>query len=276
MIRYHASWILPIAEPPIRDGWIVTDRGRIVAYGAYGAVTRRAASHAESQRGRSRRGGRPSWPRQRAHASRVVLSARRDPAGVRVRDLDPWRDGRAAAAAVPDRSAHPRGHGSGDCGLDGIRHRRSSATSATRWCRLRRLRAARSRRSCSSRCWASTSRDADAARRARLPRNRSARLHRSRSHQPGRACAVLGRAAGVSRDPQGHRSRSVRAVQRASVGIGRGSGVHPHRRRPLAPVAGGGRVLECRVDSRRASARCSFWTTAAFSMHACWPFMACR
>ena len=47
MIRYHASWILPIAEPPIRDGWIVTDGGRIVAYGAYGAVTRRAASHAE-------------------------------------------------------------------------------------------------------------------------------------------------------------------------------------------------------------------------------------
>ena len=48
MIRYHASWILPIAEPPIRDGWIVTDRGRIVAYGPYGAVTRRAPSHAES------------------------------------------------------------------------------------------------------------------------------------------------------------------------------------------------------------------------------------
>jgi len=48
VIRYHASWILPIAEPPIRDGWIVTDGNRIVAYGAYGAVTRRAASHAES------------------------------------------------------------------------------------------------------------------------------------------------------------------------------------------------------------------------------------
>jgi aminodeoxyfutalosine deaminase len=48
LIRYHASWILPIAEPPIRDGWIVTDRGTIVAYGAYGAVTRRAASHAET------------------------------------------------------------------------------------------------------------------------------------------------------------------------------------------------------------------------------------
>ena len=48
MVRYHASWVLPIVEPPIRDGWIVADRGRIVAYGAYGAVTRRAAAHAES------------------------------------------------------------------------------------------------------------------------------------------------------------------------------------------------------------------------------------
>ncbi len=48
MIRYHASWILPIVEPPIRDGWMVADRGRIVAYGAYGVVTRRAASHAET------------------------------------------------------------------------------------------------------------------------------------------------------------------------------------------------------------------------------------
>ena len=48
MIRYHASWILPIVEPPIRDGWVVTDHGRIVAYGPYGSVTRRAASHAES------------------------------------------------------------------------------------------------------------------------------------------------------------------------------------------------------------------------------------
>ena len=48
MIRYHASWVLPIAEPPIRDGWIVTDRGRIVAYGRYGAVTPNVAAHDES------------------------------------------------------------------------------------------------------------------------------------------------------------------------------------------------------------------------------------
>ena len=42
MIRYHAAWILPIVEPPIRDGWVAVDRGRIVAYGAYGGVARRA------------------------------------------------------------------------------------------------------------------------------------------------------------------------------------------------------------------------------------------
>ena len=33
MIRYHASWVLPICEPPTSDGWIVVDRGRIVALG---------------------------------------------------------------------------------------------------------------------------------------------------------------------------------------------------------------------------------------------------
>ncbi|MDE3154345.1 MAG: amidohydrolase family protein [Acidobacteriota bacterium] len=33
MIKYRASWILPIADPPLRDGWVVTDRGRIVACG---------------------------------------------------------------------------------------------------------------------------------------------------------------------------------------------------------------------------------------------------
>src|SRR4051812_28705194 len=36
MIRYHASWLLPISEPPIRDGWLAVDRGRVVAFGAAG------------------------------------------------------------------------------------------------------------------------------------------------------------------------------------------------------------------------------------------------
>ena len=33
MIRYHASWIVPINEPPIRDGWVAVDRGLVVARG---------------------------------------------------------------------------------------------------------------------------------------------------------------------------------------------------------------------------------------------------
>jgi aminodeoxyfutalosine deaminase len=41
VIRYHAAWIVPIAEPAIRDGWVAVDRGRIVAYGAPGPSGRR-------------------------------------------------------------------------------------------------------------------------------------------------------------------------------------------------------------------------------------------
>jgi aminodeoxyfutalosine deaminase len=36
LIRYHASWILPISGPPVRDGWVVVDRDRLVAYGPAG------------------------------------------------------------------------------------------------------------------------------------------------------------------------------------------------------------------------------------------------
>ena len=36
MVRYHARWILPISEPPIRDGWLAVDRGRVAALGAAG------------------------------------------------------------------------------------------------------------------------------------------------------------------------------------------------------------------------------------------------
>ena len=33
MIRYRARWLVPICEPPIRDGWVTVDGGRIVALG---------------------------------------------------------------------------------------------------------------------------------------------------------------------------------------------------------------------------------------------------
>jgi cytosine/adenosine deaminase-related metal-dependent hydrolase len=33
LIRYHASWVVPISGPPIRDAWIAVDRGRVVALG---------------------------------------------------------------------------------------------------------------------------------------------------------------------------------------------------------------------------------------------------
>ncbi len=33
MPRFRAAWVLPIASPPIRDGWVTVDRGRIVACG---------------------------------------------------------------------------------------------------------------------------------------------------------------------------------------------------------------------------------------------------
>jgi cytosine/adenosine deaminase-related metal-dependent hydrolase len=40
LIRYHASWILPINQPPIRDGWIAVRGGRIVAVGRADRVPR--------------------------------------------------------------------------------------------------------------------------------------------------------------------------------------------------------------------------------------------
>ena len=30
MIHYHAAWVVPIVEPPVPDGWVTVDRGRIV------------------------------------------------------------------------------------------------------------------------------------------------------------------------------------------------------------------------------------------------------
>ncbi len=33
MPQYRAAWLLPVSQPPIRDAWLRTDRGRIIAFG---------------------------------------------------------------------------------------------------------------------------------------------------------------------------------------------------------------------------------------------------
>ena len=33
MTRDHAAWVVPIDGRPVRDGWVIVDRGRIVATG---------------------------------------------------------------------------------------------------------------------------------------------------------------------------------------------------------------------------------------------------
>lgn len=43
MIRYQASWILPISGPPIKDGWVAVEDGRIAAYGESDSITGRGA-----------------------------------------------------------------------------------------------------------------------------------------------------------------------------------------------------------------------------------------
>jgi aminodeoxyfutalosine deaminase len=42
MTHYRAAWILPIADAPIRDGWIAIDRGRVAALGARASAGDRA------------------------------------------------------------------------------------------------------------------------------------------------------------------------------------------------------------------------------------------
>ena len=48
MIGYTASWVLPISEPPIRQGWVAVDGGRIVARGT---AVERPAGVSWSERG---------------------------------------------------------------------------------------------------------------------------------------------------------------------------------------------------------------------------------
>ncbi|HEY7170103.1 MAG TPA: amidohydrolase family protein [Vicinamibacterales bacterium] len=50
MIRYHAAWVLPIAAPPLRDGWVVVDGGRVVAVGGARHDPAEAGSHRDDRR----------------------------------------------------------------------------------------------------------------------------------------------------------------------------------------------------------------------------------
>ena len=45
MIRCHASWVLPIGAPPLRDAWVAIDGDRIVAFGS-NAQAGQSADHA--------------------------------------------------------------------------------------------------------------------------------------------------------------------------------------------------------------------------------------
>ena len=44
MMQFRASWVVPVAEPPLRDGWVRVDRGRVVALGSHRETGGGAAS----------------------------------------------------------------------------------------------------------------------------------------------------------------------------------------------------------------------------------------
>jgi cytosine/adenosine deaminase-related metal-dependent hydrolase len=52
MITLRARWVLPIASPPIDEGWVAIDGGRIVAVGAERRLSSRPASRADVDLGR--------------------------------------------------------------------------------------------------------------------------------------------------------------------------------------------------------------------------------
>ena len=112
--------------------------------------------------------------------------------------------------------------------------RRSSATSATRWSRSSRWRAARSRRRV-LRADSLHRRGCRAGRRARRPVRLDALAATDvvrvglAAHAPYSVAPLVFRAIRAAA-----MARSVRAVQRAPVRVGRGSRVHQHRRRPVA------------------------------------------
>ena len=132
LIRYHAAWMLPIGGPPIRDGWVAVDGGRIVALGADGPA-RRWRDGARERRSRRRRRSCPGSSTRTPISSCRTCAIEVPPASQFV-DVDPRRDG-GAARSVPIRAR--RRFSTRVDARDRAKRcaaaRRSSATSATRW-----------------------------------------------------------------------------------------------------------------------------------------------
>ena len=52
-LLHHAAWVLPIAGPPIRDGWVAVERGEILDLGSGRGITNQEITNQKSPSGRS-------------------------------------------------------------------------------------------------------------------------------------------------------------------------------------------------------------------------------
>ena len=271
MIRYHAAWILPIGEPPIRDGWLAVDRGRVVALGSAG---RRVLADGAREVDLGDVAILPGLVNAHTHLElsylrdevppasefvtwiRGVMAARRqrpDPKGAEILDAVD----RALVEAV----------GSGTALVGDISNTLVTFAPLTRsplagvvFYELIRFNAPDP---------AGLVEQASRAIDALAPTDRvRASLA---AHAPYSVAPLVFRAMRRAID-----RRSVRAVQRPSVRVGGGGRVHPDRPGSVARAARGARRLGSRVDAAGRLARCSFSTRAAFSTHACSPSTASR
>ena len=244
VIVYRAAWVLPIAAPPLRDGWVA--RRATAASSACGgpAIRRRAGGRA------------------------AISGERRDPAGLVNAHTHlelSWMRGRVPPARRFDRlGARAAGAAAGGSRIRraeleadratrsarrGRRARRSSATSPTRWSRVRLLRDSELSARCSASCSGSaltdprrrSSPDAQAAastaspRSARLRRRAWCRTRRTRcrrrcsgdragSRRHGRSSVHLGESPEeieFLRDGGGPMARAARGARRVESDRGR-------------------------------------------------------
>ena len=143
LIRYRARWLVPIAEPPIRDGWVAIDRGRIVALG------RPAPGGHEDERDLGDVAILPGVVNAHTHLELSYLRDQVPPSG----DFVTWIRGVVGARRQRPDAKSPEIMDGVERGYSRNRSRaarRSWATSATRWSRSSPWRGARSQASCST------------------------------------------------------------------------------------------------------------------------------